>query len=79
MLASDNRQIQFAAQARDPFQFLSKILSLDDCTPYQKIPLSKDASASAYQIMSYLLLNHEMARRERERLECTKGSARKVA
>jgi DNA-directed RNA polymerase len=30
---------------------------------YHQVPVTQDASASAYQIMSYLLLNLEMGRR----------------
>jgi len=63
MFASDQSLIQFAESASDPFQFLAKILSLDGYSNYYKVPVSVDASASAYQIMSYLLLNQEMGRR----------------
>lgn len=65
----DKVLIDFAVQASDPFQFLSKILSNDRVTPkdriigLSKVPVTQDASASAYQIMSYFLLNTEMARR----------------
>lgn len=63
MYASDKSLIQLAAQASDPFLFLSKILSLEDVINYHKIPVSQDASASAYQIMSYLLLNLGIGRK----------------
>jgi DNA-directed RNA polymerase len=62
MFSSDKSLIQFAESASDPFQFIAKILSLDSSS-YYKVPVSVDASASAYQIMSYLLLNQEMGRR----------------
>lgn len=56
--------IQFAAGASDPFQFMSKVLSMGSVIPYElcQQPMSQDASASAYQIISYLLLNIEMAK-----------------
>ncbi|YP_005090363.1 DNA-dependent RNA polymerase (mitochondrion) [Phoenix dactylifera] len=63
MLASDESLMKFAVQASDPFQFLAKILSKDIVSNYHKVPVTQDASASAYQIMSYLLLNQEMGRR----------------
>ncbi|KAL0302646.1 UNVERIFIED_CONTAM: putative DNA-directed RNA polymerase [Sesamum calycinum] len=61
--ASDQSLICFAKSASDPFQFIAKVLSKDDVQEYDRIPISQDAAASAYQIMSYLLLNEEMARR----------------
>jgi hypothetical protein len=63
MSASDESLIQFAKQASDPFQFLAKVLSLKCETNYHQLPVTQDASASAYQIMSYLLLNVEIGRR----------------
>lgn len=63
MFASDESFIQLAAQASNPFQFLVMILSQDDVSHYHQVPVTQDASASAYQIMSYLLLNLEMGRR----------------
>lgn len=55
MLASDQSWIQFAAQASDPFQFLAKILYQEGFSDYhQARSVGQDASASAYQIMSYL-------------------------
>lgn len=63
--ASDESLITIAKDANDPFQFISKVLSIDTDVVLQQncIPITQDASASAYQIMSYLLLNEEMARR----------------
>ena len=64
MFTSDESFIQFAAQASDPFFFIAKILSQDEgVSNYHQVPVTQDASASAYQIMSYLLLNLEMGRR----------------
>jgi DNA-directed RNA polymerase len=61
--ASDESLISFAKGASDPFQFIAKVLCDDVVQEYNKIPITQDASASAYQIMSYLLLNEEMAMR----------------
>ena len=63
MTSSNARLISFATQADDPFQFISKVVSYREGIDVRKIPVTQDASASAYQIMSYLLLNTEMARR----------------
>nr|GME06069.1 DNA-dependent RNA polymerase [Ipomoea batatas] len=62
--SNDSRSlIKFAVGASDPFQFLSKVLSLHkgDCVSPLQIPITQDASASAYQIISYLLLDHNFA------------------
>ncbi|XP_031396899.1 uncharacterized protein LOC116207918, partial [Punica granatum] len=61
--ASDESLISFAKGASDPFQFIGKVLCYDRVQEYNRIPITQDAAASAYQIMSYLLLNEEMARR----------------
>lgn len=66
---SDDPFFHFVQQASDPFQFLAKYISNDRVTPSErikglnKVPVTQDASASAYQIMSYLLLNAELGRR----------------
>lgn len=60
--ASDESLISFAKGANDPFQFIAKALCNDGVQEYNRIPITQDAAASAYQIMSYLLLNEEMAR-----------------
>lgn len=57
--------IEFSKNASDPFQFLSKVLLHMDnrislISRYVSVPVSQDASASAYQIMSYFLLNAEI-------------------
>ena len=64
----DIKIIYFGFKANDPFQFLAKFLSCDRVSSYEerllgfnRIPVSLDASASAYQIMSDLLLNEELA------------------
>jgi len=68
MVESDNSLIHLALQASDPFQFIAKVLSnervsdIERMKGYHIVPVTQDASASAYQIMSYLLLNVEMAR-----------------
>ncbi|GKF18341.1 RNA-directed DNA polymerase, eukaryota, reverse transcriptase zinc-binding domain protein, partial [Tanacetum coccineum] len=51
--------------AKDPFQFLSSvimILSQGDPSFMYNSPITKDASASAFQIISFLLLDEKMAR-----------------
>lgn len=61
----DSTLISFASNASDSFQFMSKVVSFrkaDLSTLMYCLPVSQDASASAYQIMSYFLLNQEMAR-----------------
>lgn len=68
-IESDNSLIHLAQKASDPFQFIAKVLSnervtdIDRIRGLNRIPVTQDASASAYQIMSYLLLNAEMGRR----------------
>jgi DNA-directed RNA polymerase len=65
-LHSDESLIDFARNASDPFQFLAKVLSNErvcDLSYLNRVPVTQDASASAYQIMSYLLLNAQMGRR----------------
>ena len=60
--SSDESLIKFAVEASDPYQFISKVLCIEDGkTDPTKIPITQDASASAYQIMSYLLLDKHMA------------------
>lgn len=61
--ASDQSLITFAKGATDPFQFIAKVLCYDSIEEYNRIPITQDAAASAYQIMSYLLLNEDMARK----------------
>ncbi|KAL3646619.1 DNA-directed 5'-3' RNA polymerase [Castilleja foliolosa] len=57
--------------AKNPFQFLSQLQCLEDLRGFSddkeairymnSFPITKDASASAYQIMSYFMLNETMA------------------
>lgn len=61
--ASNESLISFAKGASDPFQFIAKVLCHDNVHEYDRLPITQDAAASAYQIMSYLLLNEEMARK----------------
>lgn len=64
----NKRLINLAQKASDPFQFLAKSLSSEQVTKeerslsWNRIQVTQDASASAYQIMSYLLLNKELGR-----------------
>ncbi|XP_061368161.1 probable DNA-directed RNA polymerase [Gastrolobium bilobum] len=55
----------FALEAKRPFQFFANMIGL---TAYKmdvlrNTPITQDASASAYQIMSYFLLDETMAKR----------------
>lgn len=61
---NDKDLIEFSKKASDPFQFLSKVLihkENDFLNRYSEVPISQDASASAYQIMSYFQLNQMLA------------------
>ncbi|GJX89886.1 DNA-dependent RNA polymerase [Tanacetum coccineum] len=58
--------VDIAKNAKDPFQFLSSILlnlHTGDPSFRYNSPITKDASASAFQIISYFLLDETMARR----------------
>jgi DNA-directed RNA polymerase len=59
----DESLIQFAVDASNPFQFLSKVICFrkDSVIGLEQIPICQDASASAYQIMSLFLLDHKIA------------------
>ncbi|XP_059645785.1 probable DNA-directed RNA polymerase [Cornus florida] len=59
-MVSDKSLILLAKQASDPFQFLGKVLANERDIALHCVPVTKDASAGAYQIMSYLLLNKEL-------------------
>lgn len=61
---SDDSLIQFAEKAKNQIQFMANVLSIErDETDPATIPVTQDASASAYQIMSYLLLDVDLAQR----------------
>lgn len=55
--------INLARSAKNPFQFISDCFNLNEVTgnPPYNIPLSMDASSSAYQIMSYFTFNIKLA------------------
>ena len=55
--------IEYAREAKHPFQFLANLVSLSNPDIFKSIPITQDASASAYQIMSYFLLDETMAKR----------------
>lgn len=55
-----NHFIELSAKAKNPFQFLSHALGLF-MNKWGNLPIVQDASASAYQLMSYFLLNEKMA------------------
>lgn len=56
--------IELAVRAKHPFQFLSSFIPVyyNQIESVKCMPITQDASASAYQIMSYLLLDESMAR-----------------
>lgn len=56
--------IDFAQGAKHPFQFLSGMLTSSYFgNSIMNIPITQDASASAYQIISYFLLDETLAKR----------------
>lgn len=61
---SDNPYV-IAQDAKHPFQFLANIkgLAAKKLNVLTNTPITQDASASAYQIMSYLLLDDTLAKR----------------
>lgn len=69
MNKSNESLINSALQASDPFQFIAKVISNENVSDAERIqglnrvPVTQDASASAYQIMSYFLLNKELGMR----------------
>lgn len=54
--------LKVASKAKRPFQFLANILLYNE-RDLANYPITQDASASAYQIMSYFLLDESMAMR----------------
>ena len=58
-----NDPFGYISKAKHPFQFFSHLPSLFDLNIDAGIPITQDASASAYQIMSYFLLNETLAKR----------------
>lgn len=60
-----NHLVELSCQAKHPFQFLSGFLSVyfSQIDSIKRKPVTQDASASAYQIMSYLLLDERIARK----------------
>jgi DNA-directed RNA polymerase len=61
--------LNLAASAKNPFLFIASVLRFKrvllsgDIKALDEIPVSMDASSSAYQIMSFLLLDEDFARR----------------
>lgn len=55
--------MNFVRDAKNPFQFMSKYLAIknNERDTLANLPITQDASASAFQILSYLLLNEELA------------------
>nr|YP_010127583.1 DNA-dependent-RNA-polymerase [Bougainvillea spectabilis]QPP04907.1 DNA-dependent-RNA-polymerase [Bougainvillea spectabilis] len=64
LLDKHKELIEMARCAKRPFQFLSHQLNLNiDYDDASGIPITQDASASAYQIMSYFLMDETLAMR----------------
>ncbi|KAF9662982.1 hypothetical protein SADUNF_Sadunf18G0111000 [Salix dunnii] len=57
-----NDPFKKSREAKRPFQFLSNIIGFKT-NVFTSIPIIQDASASAYQIMSYFLLDENLAKR----------------
>lgn len=57
--------IAYAREAKRPFQFIANIIGIaqNKLNVLANTPITQDASASAYQIMSYFLLDETMAKR----------------
>ncbi|KAK4344955.1 hypothetical protein RND71_035131 [Anisodus tanguticus] len=53
--------LQIAREARHPFQFIAAKIALV-LEKWEGFPVTKDASASAFRIMSYFLLDEDMAK-----------------
>ncbi|KAK4372699.1 hypothetical protein RND71_008083 [Anisodus tanguticus] len=53
--------LQIAREARHPFQFIAAEIALV-LEKWEGFPVTKDASASAFQIMSYFLLDEDLAK-----------------
>ena len=63
ILENISKEMYILSNAREPFQFLSKIIAIlagKKISPLQ-IPITQDASASAYQLISYFLLDKDLA------------------
>lgn len=59
----EKNPILFAQDAKHPFQFLANMISTWNKNISPSLPITQDASASAYQIMSYFLLDETLAKR----------------
>lgn len=65
-LKESERLIMCSLDADNPYQFISKLLCMLDISPnidLFQLPITQDASASAYQIMAYFLLDYEIAKK----------------
>ena len=60
-----NKPYEYACQAKRTFQFLANIIAFrnEDSNVIARTPMTQDASASAYQLMSYFLLDESIARK----------------
>jgi hypothetical protein len=64
MVSLEIRLIKLAVNAKNPFQFMSTVLCIefDRINPIA-LPITQDASASAYQLISYYLLDIDLAQK----------------
>lgn len=62
-LFQDRNLIVLARDAKRPFQFLANVIAAIIGKEINSMPIVQDASASAYQIMSYFLLDETIATR----------------
>lgn len=60
----DSEIFNYAVKARDPFQFISKVISIEynnyNRIRLDQIPITQEASASAYQILSYYTFAYQI-------------------
>ncbi len=64
-LSHDDDLLMYAREAKRPFQLFAHLIGVTspNLKVITRIPLTQDASASAYQIMSYFLLDESLASR----------------
>jgi len=58
--------VELSRNSKNPYQIISHVMFLNSskfASRVHTIPISMDASSSAYQIMSYFLVNHDLAKK----------------
>jgi hypothetical protein len=64
MVSKEIRLIKLAVNAKNPFQFMSTVLCIEfDRINPMALPITQDASASAYQLISYYLLDIDLSQK----------------